>query len=212
VSFLPFHPSRFGILVPEDPRTGVALVDQSFYFDQVVSVSTELPREVSRHPFEFGSEAAADNVSDDSEQVQVVAVLVDKPSSLPPDMGASWRDRFEQMVADRSQNLILGGFVPIDRAVKRLRDFLALRDRKAFLSVALPGRPPLISQQIGRTSYQPRASGGAIDVTFTLTHARVVRLRVVSSIPDADLKAAGLGGGELGTVEIGTFGGFGATP
>lgn len=193
MSFLPFHPSRFGILVPEDPRTGVALVDQSFYFDQIVSVSVELPREVARHPFEFGSEAAADNVSDDSEQVQVAAVLVDKPSSEGPS--------FYPLPVQ-----------PIDRAIRRLRDFLALRDRKAFLSVALPGRPPLISQQIGRTSYQPRASGGAIDVTFSLVHARVVRLRTVSSIPDADLKAAGLGGGELGTVEIGTYGGVGATP
>lgn len=193
MSFLPFHPSRFGILVPEDPRTGVALVAQMFCFDQVTDVSVELPREVNRHPFEFGSEAAADNVTDDSEQTQVSAVLVDKPSSEGP--------AFYPIPVQ-----------PIDRAVKRLRDFLALRDRRPFLTVALPGRPPLLSQQIGRVSYKPRPTGGAIDVTFNLIHARVVRLRTVSQIPDSDLKAAGLGGGELGTVEIGTFGGYGITP
>lgn len=192
MSFQPYHPSRFGVLVPENLRTGVQDPDRAFYFDQVTSVSVDYPREVTQQPFEDGSQAATDNRTDGSPVVQVAAVLVDKPLSEGP--------QFYPLP-----------FQTPDRCLRRLREFLALRQLNTTVAASLPGQPPWVRMLVGRASAVPRPNGAAIDVTFELRQARIVRLRTAAAIPDADLKAAGLGLGDDGVVQVGTLGGYGST-
>lgn len=192
MSFILHHPSSLGLVIPEELLSGALRPDRVFAFDGVIDWSDEDPTTIARHPVEAGKLAVTDaRLKDAPTRLQATFLLTDSPDVDSP-------------------------YVPIpipyaapDRCVRRLADWRRFVEGNDAVTVSLPGMTAR-RMAIGTVSTRPQGQGAALLVTVNFEQLRIVTLRTVAQIPDADLAAAGFGGGGgRGTtfVEVGGYGG-----
>lgn len=192
MSFLPFHPSRLGLIIPEDLLTGVYRPDRTFSFDGVIDWSAEDPTTVARHPVERGKKAVTDaRLKADPRRMQATFLLTDTPEAESPYLP------------------IAKPFTAPDRCVRRFADFERFAAANDPVTVSVPGKS-LRRMAIGTVRDRPHPNGVGLLVDVQFEELRIVTLRTGQQIPDTDLAAAGFGGGGASGstfVEVGVFGG-----
>jgi hypothetical protein len=212
VSFAPGHPSRLGLVIPEDLASGLLRPDETFAFDGVLEWSVDDPTVIARHPVEGGKKAVTDaRLKADGIRAQATYLLTDTPEQESPWAVLKDQDTFKGFalsvgaaLKDRLANQIEQG----DRCVRRLNDFKRFAARNDAVTIAVPGET-LRRMAIGTIGHRPQGSGAALLVTVAYEELRIVTLRTVAQIPDADLAAAGFGGngGPSQVVQVGVIGG-----
>ena len=225
MSFDPRHPSRFGLVIPEDLLTGALRPDETFAFDGVIDWSGEDPTTIARHPVELGKKSVTDaRLKSDPQRLPVTFLLTDTPEEPSP--WARLKDVLDQDTVRGSLRTVGTGigagaagtvsmFDPrkwsanVDRCVRRRDDFLRFAARNEPCTVSVPGKT-LRRMGIGAIRDRPHPSGVGLLSEVQFEELRIVTLRSAAQIPDADLAAAGFGGGGAGGttfVEVGVFGG-----
>jgi hypothetical protein len=221
VSFAPGHPSRLGLVIPEDLASGLLRPDETFAFDGVLEWSVDDPTIIARHPVEGGKRAVTDaRLKADGIRAQATYLLTDTPEQESPWAVLKDQDTFRGVDADGNKF----GFLPAvgaalkdrlanqieqgDRCVRRLNDFKRFAARNDAVTIAFPGET-LRRMAIGTIGHRPQGSGAALLVMVAFEELRIVTLRTVAQIPDADLAAAGFGGngGPSQVMQVGVIGG-----
>lgn len=164
-----------GLLVPEDPRTGVLDYSRAFEFDVLEEASGAREAVVPKHPREADGGEASD-------------ARLRRPATA----------RFSGLLGERS-----AGYEPDvpGRAESRLADLLELEESGSLLTVVAPAIRPLRSMTIRQVSWQALPDEEAIQVQLTFEPVRIARLAVRPALLDADLRA--LGGS--GRVDVGAW-------
>lgn len=212
MSFAPGHPSRLGLLIPEDLASGVLKPDETFAFDQVLEWSVEDPTTIARHPVEGGKKAVTDaRLKADGIRASATFLLTDTPEQENPWATLADQDTikgFALAVGAAAKDRLANQVVQPDRAVRRLADFKRFAARNDALTIAVPGET-LRRMAVGTISHRPQGVGAALAVSVVFEELRIVTLRTVAQIPDADLAAAGFGGngGPSQVVQVGVVGG-----
>lgn len=225
MSFEPRHPSRLGLVIPEDLLTGALRSDETFAFDGVIDWSGEDPTLIARHPVELGKKSVTDaRLKSEPERITVTFLLTDTPEEASP--WAKLKDVAGADTAKESFRLIGAGiasgvadtvsmFDPrksranIDRCLRRRDDFLRFAAANDPVTVSVPGKT-VRRMGIGPIRERPHPSGVGLLIEVAFEELRIVTLKEAAQIPDADLAAAGFGGGGgAGStfVEVGVFGG-----
>lgn len=224
MSFAPYHPSRLGLVIPEDLRTGALIADRTFAFDGVLEWSADDPTTIARHPVELGAKAVTDaRLKADPVRVQATFLLTDTPDDPSPFVLSEWREietyrEAGRYVAKGAKSVVSsaaasydprGNPDALDRCVRRLGDFQRFAAGNEPVTLSVPGGT-WRRMAIGSVQWQPQGQGAALTVRVQFEELRIVSLRTVAQIPDADLAAAGFGGGGASGstfVEVGVFGG-----
>lgn len=224
MSFQPYHPSRLGLVVPEDLQTGALATDRTFAFDGVLEWSADDPTQIARHPVELGLKAVTDaRLKGEPQRVQVTFLLTDTPDDPNPFVLAEWREietyrEAGRYVAKGAKSVVSsaaasydprGNPDALDRCVRRLEDFKRFAAANEPVTLSVPGGT-WRRMGIGTVRHRPQGQGAALAVEVQFEELRIVSLRTVAQIPDADLAAAGYGGGGANGstfVEVGIFGG-----
>jgi hypothetical protein len=178
----------------------------------VLEWSVDDPTIIARHPVEGGKRAVTDaRLKADGIRAQATYLLTDTPEQESPWAVLKDQDTFKGFalsvgaaLKDRLANQIEQG----DRCVRRLNDFKRFAARNDAVTIAFPGET-LRRMAIGTIGHRPQGSGAALLVTVAFEELRIVTLRTVAQIPDADLAAAGFGGngGPSQVVQVGVIGG-----
>ena len=225
MSFEPRHPSRYGLVIPEDLLTGVLRPDETFAFDGVLDWSAEDPTTIARHPVEMGRKAVTDaRLKSEPLRLTVTFLLTDTPEEASP--WAKLKDLRDAEDLGQSFRLIgagvaagVGGTVSmldprksranVDRCLRRRDDFVRFAANNEPVTVSLPGKT-MRRMGIGTVRDKPHPSGVGLLMEVLFEELRIVTLREAAQIPDADLAAAGFGGGgATGStfVDVGVFAG-----
>lgn len=172
MSYLPYHPSQLGILIPEDPRRGYRpALERAFIFDQLVNFTITQPGSVARHPTERAESAPTDAILEEPAQVALTAELVDKPlnTGLYP--------------------FPIPGGRP-DRALSRAAELARLKGTKSLWTLVVPGFV-LANRAISQLVTTPSPDDARVTVQITLERVVLVDLLVVPSIADVDSVSLG---------------------
>ena len=172
MSYLPYHPSQLGILLPEDPRRGFRpVLERAFVFDQLTSLTVTFPGQVARHPTEQAENAPTDAILQEPAQVALVAELVDKPlnTGLYPFPTPALRP---------------------DRALSRAADLARLKDSKTLVTLVAPGFV-LANRAIASLVVTPSPETMSVSVQLTLERVALVNLQTIPAVADSDSVALG---------------------
>lgn len=179
MSYLGLNPAQLGVLIPQEPLTGLLRRDLAIAFDLLQSVSYQHPGQVARHPIQSGAEGPSDAILEEPPRVSISASFVDKPltsGSLP----------------------FPTPYVQPDRCLAQANALTELKSRRQLVTAVLPGYV-LADRAISTLEVTPSPDAAEVTVSLTLEHVRVVGLSLIPAVADADSKA--LGGGQ--TVEYG---------
>ncbi len=202
--------------------TGALKTDAVFAFDAVLDWSYADPTEIARHPVEAGKKAVTDARQKAlPKRLQATFLLTDTPEEPNLFSFADLReaDTFKgafQALGSQAKagvSTLAARYDPrnwrdnVDRSLRRYADFERFAAGNDPITVSLPG---ITLRRMGIGVVQTRPQGTALHVTVSFEELRIVTLRTVAQIPDADLAAAGFGGGGAAGstfVEVGVFGG-----
>lgn len=172
VSYLGLNPAQLGVLVPQDPLTGLLRVDLALFFDLLHSVSYQHQGQTARHPIQSGKEGPSDSILEEPPRTVLSASFVDKPLST--------------------------GFIPLpvpfsqpDRCLAQAQALVSMKSRRQLLTAVLPGFV-LADRAITTLEVSPQSDGVEVLVNLTLDHVRVVSLTLIPAVADADSKALGM--------------------
>ena len=205
--------------------TGVYRPDRTFSFDGVIDWSAEDPTTIARHPVEHGKKAVTNaRLKADPRRMHATFLLTDTPGAESPwaalrkirdqdTAGGAFR-ALGRGIADGVSGTI-SQFDPrvaadnVDRCVRRFADFERFASANEPVTVSVPGKA-MRRMAIGTVRDRPHPSGVGLLIEVQFEELRIVILRTAQQIPDADLAAAGFGGGGASGstfVEVGVFGG-----
>lgn len=167
MSYIGLNPAQLGVLIPQDPLTGLLRVELAIVFDLLQSVDYQYGGQVARHPIQSGREGPSDAILDEPEQCSVSACFVDAPTTP------------SSLVPSRP-----------DRCLAQAQALVDLKARRQLLTAVLPGRI-LADRAISLLRVTPSPDSASVDVQITLEHVRVVSLNFLGAVADADSKALG---------------------
>ncbi|TXH41747.1 MAG: hypothetical protein E6Q97_36935 [Desulfurellales bacterium] len=171
MSYIGLNPAQLGLLIPQDPLTGLLRVDLMLVFDLLSSVTWQQSGQVARHPIQSGREGPSDAILEEPERVSITASFVDKPLSTG----------------------LIPAPTPIvqpDRCLMQAQALSDLKARRQLLTAVVPGRV-FADRAISTLDVTPSPDGGEVEVQLTLDHVRVVSLGFTGAIADAQSKALG---------------------
>ena len=171
MSYLGLNPAQLGVLIPQDPLTGLLRIDLAIAFDLLTGVSYQSMGQVARHPVQSGEEGPSDAIMDEPERCSIQGVFVDRP--------------------------LYNGPIPVpfpfsqpDRCLIQAGNLAVLKARRQLLTAVLPGRI-LSDRAISMLETTPSPDGAEVTISMTLEHVRVVSLTLIPVQADADAKALG---------------------
>ena len=171
VSYIGLNPAQLGVLIPQDPLTGLLRIDLAIAFDLLTSVSYQSQGAVARHPIQSGSEGPSDAILEEPERCTISAAFSDKTFTT--------------------------GLIPVptpfsqpDRCLGLAQTLADLKSRRQLVTAVLPGRV-LADRAISMLETTPSPDATEVDVTLTLEHVRVVSLTLIPAVADSDSIALG---------------------
>lgn len=171
VSYIGLNPAQLGVLIPQDPLTGLLRIDLAIAFDLLSSVSYQSQGSVARHPVQSGREGPSDAIMEEPERCSIAASFSDKTFTT--------------------------GLIPVptpfsrpDRCLGLAEDLRNLKSRRQLLTAVLPGRV-LADRAISMLDITPSPDATEVDVSLTLEHVRVVSLTLIPAVADSDTIALG---------------------
>ena len=171
MSYLGLNPAQLGVLIPQDPLTGLPRIDELIVFDLLMSVDYQSQGQVARHPIQSGKEGPADSILDETERCSIQACFVDKPFTT--------------------------GLIPLplpfsqpDRCLLQAQALADLKARRQLVTAVVPGRI-LADRAISMLMTTPSPDGAEVSVSMILEHVRVVSLSFLPVVADADSMALG---------------------
>lgn len=168
MSFRPFFPGHFGIVIAHDPTTRA--LGAMWAADEVLGdVSTSHPAEVPQHPVETGGAALTDVVLRGPSEMRVSFLLSNAQTPGHP----------------------APTYAPPDRALKLRDAFLELADRASTVAVLVRGHGLLFYRAIGTVDERIAGDSESIILDVTFTPLRLESLQAVPVSQDADLLALG---------------------
>ncbi len=174
MSYLGLNPAQLGVLIPQDPLTGLPRLDELIVFDLLTGVSYQSQGQVARHPVQSGREGPSDAILDEPERCSLQATFVDKPMTT--------------------------GLIPLplpfsqpDRCLLQAQALADLKARRRLVTAVLPGRI-LADRAISMLETTPSPDGAEVAVNMYLEHVRIVSLSFLPVQVDSDSLA--LGGGQ----------------
>ena len=178
VSYIGLNPAQLGVLIPQDPLTGLLRIDLAIAFDLLSSVSYQSQGSVARHPVQSGREGPSDAIMEEPERCSIAASFSDKTFTT--------------------------GLIPVptpfsrpDRCLGLAEDLRNLKSRRQLLTAVLPGRV-LADRAISMLDITPSPDATDVDVSLTLEHVRVVSLTLIPAVADSDTIALGSQTTEIG--------------
>jgi hypothetical protein len=168
-----------GTIIPEDPRTGVALLEDAYEFDVLTRVSgRQMSRPSADHPYEITKKPSSDHRLEALDTAQLegwysdIGELSHGPTlENPLQLGIGLKGRSEEMAAE-------------------LEEFFRRVD---LVTVSCPGLA-VRGWAITDLNCEPQPDVAAVRVTMSIKEQRVVELEERQSVVDADVEAIGGGG------------------